>query len=173
MKSLFSVLLLCLSFSSFSQRLWERNEKQHCVQTKLDIDEIEKNLNLKFPSQKCIYLRDSTRVVLGSFFKCLDGKVYSYFRTQDSCEMFFGPEKKVLAKFAPSTIKNKEQWANHFGHCMETASEKRVAIIGTQSMNNICYCMAGKLDELNKKQITEKIKNQFSLECAKNIGVRN
>lgn len=173
MKGILSALLLCLSFSSFAQRLWERNDKQQCVQTKLGIGGIENNLSLKFPSQKCIYLRDSTRVVLGSFFKCLDGKVYSYFRTQASCEMFFGPEKKVLSKFAPATIKNKNQWANHFGNCMETASEKRVGIIGIQSMNNICYCMAGKLDELDKKFINQKIKDQSSRECAKNIGVRN
>jgi hypothetical protein len=139
----------------------------------MDIDEIEKNLNLKFPNQKCIYLRDSTRVVIGSFFKCLDGKVYSYFRTQASCEMFFGSEKKVLSKFAPSTIKNKEQWSNHFGHCMETASEKRVAILGIQSMNNICYCLAGKLDGLKKEKVTEELKKSLSLECAKNIGLRN
>lgn len=173
MKIFFCLIILCVSFNSFAQRLWEMNEKQHCVQTQSDIDEIEKNLNQKYPTQKCIYLRDSTRVVLGSFFKCLDGKVYSYFRTQDSCEMFFAPEKKVLSKFAPSTIKNKEQWAEHFGHCMESAPEKRVAIIGIQSMNNICYCMAGKLDELKKNKITEKIKKSAELECAKNIGVRN
>lgn len=173
MKPLIFFILLCLSFSSFAQRLWEINEKQHCVQTQSDIDEIEKNLNLKFPSQKCIYMRDSTRVVLGSFFKCLDGKVYSYFRTQDSCEMFFAPEKKVLSKFAPSNIKNKEMWTSHFGKCMESAPEKRVAIIGIQSMNNICYCMAGKLDGLKTKQITEKLKKNVELECAKNIGVRN
>jgi hypothetical protein len=172
-KSFFALLLLCLSFASYAQRLWERNDKQHCVQTKLDIDEIEKNLNQKFPNQKCIYLRDSTRVVLGSFFKCLDGKVYSYFRTQASCKMFFAPEKKVLSKFAPSSIKNKELWTSHFGQCMETASEKRVAIVGIQSMNNICYCMAGKLDSLKKKQVTEMLKKNVELECAKNIGIRN
>jgi hypothetical protein len=87
--------------------------------------------------------------------------------------MFFAPEKKVLSKFAPSTIKNKEQWTNHFGQCMESASEKRVAIVGIQSMNNICYCMAGKLDEFKNVQITEELKKKLSLECAKNIGIRN
>ena len=173
MKGLFIFLVLCISNKSFSQRLWEINEKQHCVQTKLDIDELEKNLNLKFPNQKCIYLRDSTRVVLGSFFKCIDGKVYSFFRTQDSCKMFFAPEKKVLSKFAPSSIKNKVLWVSHFGKCMESASEKRVAIIGIQSMNNICYCMAGKLDGLKKNQITEEMKKVVEVECAKNISVRS
>jgi hypothetical protein len=75
-KGLFILFLFCLSFASYAQRLWEINDKQHCVQTKLDIDEIEKNLDQKFPNQKCIYLRDSIRVVLGSFFKLLYGKVY-------------------------------------------------------------------------------------------------
>jgi len=159
--------LLLISFSAHAQKLWERNDKQHCVQTQLDLDGIEKKLNLKFPDQKCIYLKDSVRVVLGSFFKCVDGKVYSYFRTQDSCEMFFKDTKKELTKFAPTSIKNKKRWVAEFGSCMESASERRMSIIGIQSMNNICYCMAAKIDESSESD-----KRKLALECAKNIGVR-
>lgn len=167
MKYLIIFLILAQSSLALAQKLWERNNKQHCVQTQLDLDGIEKKLNLEFPEQKCSYQRDSVRVVLGSFFKCLDGKVYSYFRTQDACKLFFSDAKKELANFAPASIKNKKKWAAEFGSCMESSSDKRMSIIGIQSMNNICYCVAAKLDES-----PESDKSKLALECAKNIGAR-
>ena len=167
MRSLIILLMLSQSSLALAQKLWERDNNQHCVQTQFDLGEIEKKLNLDFPSQKCSYQRDSVRVVLGSFFKCLDGKVYSYFRTQDACKMFFSDAKKELAKFAPATIKNKKKWASEFGNCMESASEKRMSVIGIQSMNNICYCVAAKSDESPGSD-----KNKIALECARNIGAR-
>jgi hypothetical protein len=135
--------LFIISLNLSAQTLWERNDKLICVDTGTDVDQIKKNLTKKF-GRDCDYLRDATRSVIGSIFKCPDDKTYPYFRTQVACKMFFEEGKKDLVKFAPSSSTNPKKWTESFGKCMQTASQKQVNSMGLKQLNTFCYCVAGK-----------------------------
>ena len=155
------IVLLLVCGSLFAQTLWERNDKLVCVDTKTDVDQIRNNLKKKF-KRECDYLRDSTRSVIGSIFKCPDEKLYPYFRTQEACKMFFTEGKKDLLKFAPSYAKDPKKWTQTFGTCMQTASQKQLNSMGLKTLNNFCYCVAG--------ATTNKITNVIVSDCSKKLN---
>lgn len=156
----FILAMILLSSQVYAQVLWERNEKLVCVETKTDVDQIKENLKKKF-GRDCDYLRDATRSVIGSIFKCPDEKLYPYFRTKDACTMFFAEGKKDLLKFAPSSAKNPKKWTQTFGTCMETATQKQINSMGLKTLNTFCYCVAGKT--------SEKITSAIVSECSKKL----
>ena len=151
---------MLFSSSLLAQTLWERNDKLLCVDTKTNVDQIQKNLKKKF-GRDCDYLRDATRSVIGSIFKCPDDKLYPYFRTQHACEMFFKEGKKDLLKFAPKTAKNPKKWTQTFGTCMETASQKQLNSMGLLTLNTFCYCVAG--------ATTRNITSEIVSNCSKKL----
>jgi hypothetical protein len=155
------ICLMLLSSSLFAQTLWERNEKLLCVDTKTDVEQIKIKLKKKF-GRDCDYLRDATRSVIGSIFKCPDDKLYPYFRTQDSCKMFFTEGKKDLLKFAPSYAKDPKKWTQTFGTCMETATQKQINNMGLKTLNVFCYCVAG--------QTTVSITSAIVEQCSKKLN---
>ena len=158
----FFLIFLCfISFGNVhAQKLWEKGVKNICVQTDTDVDEIRTNLR-KTHGKDCDYLRDATRIAIGSFFKCPDNKTYSYFRTKETCEMFFAEGKKQLVNFAPPGTENPKKWVKNFGSCMETATQKQVNSMGLRVLNIFCYCVAGKA--------TDKITGHIVQECSKNL----
>jgi hypothetical protein len=160
MKFFLVMLILMACSPAFAQNLWERGEKNICVQTKTTVDDIKKNLSTQH-GKDCDYLRDSTRIVIGSFFKCPDDKTYSYFRSKRTCELFFAEGKKDLLKFAPANAKNSKKWVESFGTCMETATQQQVNSMGLRILNIFCYCVAGKvIDKINGhivKECSEKL----------------
>ncbi len=129
--------------TSLAQNLWERNEKLICVETKTTVDDVNAHLRSQY-GKDCDYLRDATRIVIGSFFKCPDGKIFPYFRSKDACERFFTEGKKDLLKFAPFQNLNPAKWVQTFGTCMQTASQKQVNNMGLRSLNAFCFCVADK-----------------------------
>lgn len=143
MKFFLAMLYLFSATSVLAQNLWERNEKKICVDTEATVDELKTKLR-KQHGKDCDYLRDSTRIVIGSFFKCPDDKTYSYFRSKENCEMFFTEGKKDLVKFAPSSAKNPKKWVESFGTCMETANQQQVNSMGLRTLTIFCFCVAGK-----------------------------
>lgn len=153
---IFLVTLMLLSAGSvFAQTLWERNDKKICVDTDENVDEIKARLR-KQHGKDCDYLRDSTRVVLGSFFKCPDDKTSPYFRSKENCEMFFAEGKKDLVKFAPPSAKNPKKWVESFGTCMETATHQQVNTMGLRTLTIFCFCVAGKtVDKINGHIVNE------------------
>lgn len=134
-------LMTMMISSAHAQKLWERNEKLVCYQTKTNVDEVRVILKNKY-KKDCDYFRDSTRIAIGNIFKCPDEKIYPYFRTEVACQMFFREGKKDLLKFAPAGNANPQKWINIFGSCMETASQKQVNNMGLQTLNSFCYCVA-------------------------------
>lgn len=139
----FLLLIFLLNFAPvFAQNLWERGANNICVQTKMTVDDVKTKLNKEL-GKDCDYLRDSTRIVLGHFFKCPD-KVHPYFRSKENCEMFFTEGKKDLLKFSPAGTKNPKVWTESFGTCMETATQQQVNTMGLKTLNVFCYCVAGK-----------------------------
>ena len=161
MKKLAALFFILSCFSAEAQVLWERNEKLICVETKTNVDEIRNSLMKKY-GKDCDYLRDPTRIVIGSIFKCPDGKVYPYFRSQNACKMFFAEGKKDLLKFAPAGTKDPKKWTQTFGKCMETATQKQINSMGLKTLNVFCYCVAG-------KTITE-ITSAVVQECSKRLN---
>lgn len=157
-----SVLMILLFFthSAFAQFLWERNDKHVCVQTKINVDDVRLNLRNK-TGRECDYHRDATRIVLGNFFKCVDGKTYAYFRTKVACELFFKEGKKELVKFAPTSSKDPKNWIKNFGECMEKATPGQYSKMGPQMLNSFCYCVA----EKSKDKITGFVVD----ECSKSL----
>lgn len=160
MKTLLIVLAMVSMFPAYGQYLWERNEKLVCIQTKTNVEDVKNNLKEKH-GKDCDYLRDATRIVIGSIFKCPDDKVYPYFRTKEACEMFFKEGKKDLVKFAPASAKNPKKWVEAFGSCMEKATQSQVNTMGLQTLNAFCYCVAGK--------VTTKIDGHIVQECSKSL----
>jgi hypothetical protein len=157
MKFLLLLLLFLSAHSVLAQNLWERNEKMNCVETDTNVDEVKAKLH-KQHGKDCDYLRDATRVVLGSFFKCPDNKTYPYFRSKENCEMFFAEGKKDLVKFAPSSAKDPKKWVANFGTCMKTASQQQVNTMGLRTLTIFCHCVAAKT--------TDKINDHIVKECS-------
>jgi hypothetical protein len=155
------ILLMLFSTSLLAQTLWERNDKQLCVETKTNVDQIKSNLKKKF-GRDCDYLRDATRSVIGSIFKCPDDKLYPYFRTQHACQMFFMEGKKDLLKFAPENTKNPKKWTQTFGTCMETATQKQINSMGLSTLNTFCYCVA--------ETTTNKITSEIVSNCSQQLN---
>ena len=157
----FLILLCIFTFSeAHAQKLWEKGVNNICVQTANDVDEVKASLR-KTHSKDCDYLRDSTRVAIGHFFKCPDEKTHSYFRSKETCEMFFAEGKKQLVKFAPSGSVNPKKWVKNFGNCMETATQQQVNTMGLRLLNIFCYCVAG--------NTTDKVTGHIVQECSKNL----
>ena len=146
MKTLLMLGMLLYAVSSFAQNLWERNETLVCVETKTNVDDVNDRLRIQY-GKDCDYLRDATRIVIGSFFKCPDGKIYPYFRSKESCDRFFMEGKKDLLKFAPTQNLNPAKWVQTFGTCMQTASQKQVNRMGLKSLNAFCLCVASKTSD--------------------------
>ena len=161
MKFFIMLAMFLVATPSFSQNLWERNEKLICVETKTNVDDVNERL-LREYGKDCDYLRDATRIVIGSFFKCPDGKIYPYFRSKDACERFFMEGKKELIKFAPTQNLNPEKWVQNFGNCMQTASQKQVNSMGLKSLNAFCFCVAGKT--------TDKMTPEILKACSENLN---
>lgn len=139
----FFLLFLFVSSSVFAQNVWERDEKLNCVQRSFSVDEAQAQLKKKH-GKDCEYLRDATRSVIGNIFKCPDGKVIPYFRSQQACEAFFAEGKKGMLSFAPKDHKNPKKWVEIFGTCMETATQKQLNSMGIQTLNTFCGCVAEK-----------------------------
>lgn len=160
MKIFFAAILMFSFSQARAQLLWERNEKLICVETKSNVDEIRQQLKKQY-GRDCDYLRDATRSVIGSIFKCPDDKMYPYFRTQEACTMFFKEGKKDLLKFAPVGTSDPKKWTQTFGKCMETATQKQINSMGLRTLNTFCYCVAGKT--------TAGITSAVVQECSKNL----
>lgn len=160
MKISFILLALLTWTSSWSDTVWERDKKLECVENSSGLDKIKFNLNQKF-GKDCVYLRDSTRIVIGNIFKCPDDKTYPYFRTKEHCEMFFSETKKDLLKFAPAEALDEKKWISEFGICMEKASLTQIKSLGLQNLNSFCKCVALK--------VVDKVTGRIVDECSKSL----
>ena len=161
MKILIAALIFINVTSSFAQNLWERNEKLICLETKTSVDDVNAQLQKQY-GKSCDYLRDATRIVIGDFFKCPDGRVYPYFRSKDSCERFFMEGKKDLVKFVPTQNSHPAKWVQTFGSCMQTASQKQVNSMGLKALNAFCFCVANRT--------TDKMTPDILKSCSENLN---
>jgi hypothetical protein len=160
MKVFFVLFAFTTCTFSWSDTVWERDNNLVCVETSSDLDKIKLSLNQKF-GKDCVYLRDSTRIVIGNIFKCPDDKTYPYFRTKEHCEMFFSEAKKDLLKFAPAGALDAKKWVREFGICMEKASPAQINSMGLQTLNNFCRCVALKT--------VDKVTGRIVEECSKGL----
>lgn len=151
-KILFLSLVLSTGLAR-AQYLWEKNDKQVCVQTKTNVDDVRNNLKEKF-GKECDYQRNSLTIIVGNFFKCGD-KMNAYFRTENACKYFHTKGKKDLLKFAPEKVKNPQRWNTVFGKCMETATQKQILQMGLQTLNSFCYCVAENTTSVITSQIVQ------------------
>ncbi len=159
MKALILGLLFVSQVSA--QVVWERNDKLECVELPHSADGIRDQLKAKY-KKDCDYLRDSTRIIIGHIFKCPpDNKIHPYFRSKETCELFFKEGKKDLDKFAPKTAKNPKQWNKNFGNCMEKATPGQYTKMGPSDLNSFCQCVADKTKDAVNGFIVQ--------ECSKRI----